>query len=102
MAPKKFIPSKNLISRRGSSSSYSLPSKDGFHDSKSQKDFENFCDRVIHLERQVILSDFLDTPLPGEFSFRGWDPLYEKPYRCPNVFIEEFYSNIHIIDTSIP
>ena len=28
--------------------------------------------------------------------------LYEKPSRCPNVFILEFFSNIHAIDTSIP
>ena len=66
MAPKKSIPSKNSITCHGSSSSSSsLPARDQFHDSKSQKDFdENFSERVIHSERHVILSDFPNTPLP--------------------------------------
>ena len=74
MAPKKFVPSKDPITRHGSSSSSSssLPfilGRDRFHDSKSQKDFdENFSDRVIHSQYHVILFDFLDTPLPRAFS----------------------------------
>ena len=67
MAPEKSIPSKNSITCHGSSSSSSssLPAGDQFHDSKSQKDFdENFSERVIHSERHVILSNFPDTPLP--------------------------------------
>ena len=75
MAPKESVPSKNPITCRGSSSSSSLPSiliRDRFHDSKYQKDFdENFCDRAIHSEHHVILSDFPDTPLLGAFSSRG-------------------------------
>ena len=60
MAPKKSAPWKNPISCHVSSSSSFLPSRDRFCDSKSQKDFnENFCDRAIHLECQVILFDFL-------------------------------------------
>ena len=36
-----------------------------FHDKKAKMDFfENFFRRGIHLERQVILSDFSDTELP--------------------------------------
>ena len=35
------------------------------------------------------------------FSSQGWKSLYEKLSKCPNVFIQEFYSNIHAIDTSV-
>ena len=43
MAPKKFIPSKNSIRRRGSSSSSSLPDFVRFRDEKTRDDFfENF------------------------------------------------------------
>ena len=106
MALKKCVPSKNPITRHGSSSSSSfsssLPSRD-IHDSKSQKDFdENFSDKAIHSECQIILSDFLDTSLPRAFSSQGWESLNEKPLRCPGVFIQEFYSNIHAIDTFVP
>ena len=99
MTLKKSAPSKNLISRRGSSSSSSsLPLRDRFRGLKSQKNFaENFCDQAIHSKRQVILSDFLDTTLPSVFSSRGWESLCEKPSRCPSVFIQKFYSNIHTI-----
>ena len=52
MAPKKFVPSKNLIRCRGSSSSSSAPSLPDFVrfcDEKAQNDFfENFSDRAIH------------------------------------------------------
>ena len=77
--------------------------RDRFHDSESQKDFdENFSDEAIHLERHVILSDFPDIPLHRAFSSWDWESLCEKPSRCPGMFIQEFYSNIHAIDTSIP
>lgn len=92
MAPRKFVPLKILISRCGSSFSSSLPFvpiRDRFRDLKSQKDFdENFCERAIHSECHVILFDFPDTLLPGVFSSRGWESLYKKPLRCPNVFIQ--------------
>ena len=57
---------------------------------------------MIHLECQVILSNFPDTPLPDAFSSQGWASLCEKPSRCPDVFIQEFYSNMHAIDTFEP
>ena len=102
MTPKKTIPSKNSI-RRGSSSSSFPPDFVWFRDEKTRNDFfENFSNRAIHSERHVILFDFSDTPLPGAISSRGWASLYEKPSRCPDVFIQEFYSNMHAIDTSIP
>ena len=102
MAPKKSVQSKNLI-HRDSFSSSSFPSYSvQFLDEKAQDDFfKNFSDQAIHLECQVILSDFLNTPLPGAFSSRGWASLCEEPLRCPNVFIQEFYFNMHAINTSV-
>ena len=105
MASKKSIPSKKPISRYGSSSS-SFPSildSVRFHDEKAKQDFyDNLFDRAIHLEHQVILSNFPDTPLPSVFSSWGWASLCEIPKRCPGVFIQEFYCNMHTIDTSGP
>ena len=76
MAPKKSIPSKNPISHHGSSFSSFLPSRDRFRDSESRKDFEeNFCHRAIYWECLIVLSDFLDTFLPGAFSFWGLESL---------------------------
>ena len=70
MAPKKSVLSENQITRRGSSSSPSPHPTDRvwFRDVDSQKDFvENFHDRAIHSECQVIRFDFPNTPLPGAF-----------------------------------
>ena len=50
----------------------------------------------------VVLLDFSDTPLPSVIRTKGWDSLMEKPLRCPIIFIQEFYSNIHSIDTFVP
>ena len=50
MEPKKSVPSENLI-HRGSSSSFPFDSI-WFRDEKARDDFfENFSNRVIHLER---------------------------------------------------
>ena len=85
MAPKKYVPSKNPICHGSSSFPYDFVQ---FHDKKAQDDFfENFSDRAIHSECQVILSDFLDTSLPSAFSSWGWDSLCEKLSRCPDMFI---------------
>ena len=46
-------------------------------------------------QRQVILSDFFDTDLPTVIYSRGWESL------C-GMIIQEFYSNMHGIDTSVP
>ena len=89
MAPKNSIPSKNPIHHDSSSSSFPPPPNFvGFRDEKARNDFfENFSDRAIHLERQVILSNFPNTPLADVISSQGWASLYEKPSRCPNVLI---------------
>ena len=63
---------------------------------------ENFQKHGVHLKRQVILSDFANTPLPVIIQTQGCESLLERPMRCPVVFIQEFYSNIHNIDTFVP
>ena len=63
---------------------------------------ENFRKCGIHPERQVILSDFANTPLPIIIRTRGWESHLESPLRCPVMFIQKFYSNIHGINTSVP
>ena len=63
---------------------------------------ENFSKRGIHLERQVVLSDFANTNLPSVIHNRGWESLCDIPVTCPLVLIQEFYSNMHGIDRSIP
>ena len=53
-------------------------------------------------EHQVVLSDFSDTNLPTVIYSRGWESLYGVPITCPSVIIQEFYSNMHGFDSSIP
>ena len=103
MAPKrKSTPTRNPFGF-GSSSSYTPSLHVQFHDEKAQQDFlKNFQKRGIHLERHIILSNFSNTPLPSVIRTQGWESLCEIPLRCPIMFIQEFYSNIHGIDTSIP
>ena len=48
------------------------------------------------------LSKFSDTPLPNVIHTRRWESLCEIPLRCLIVFIQEFYSNIHGVDTFVP
>ena len=59
---------------------------------------ENFSSRGIHSERQVILTDFVDTDLPYVIHSKGWESLCDVPVTCPLVLIQEFYSNMHGID----
>ena len=107
MAPKcKSTPSRNPLRSWASSSSsfFDLtPSHVRFRDDKIRKDFlENFSWWGIHLERQVVLSDFSDTDLPTVIYSRGWKSLYGIPVTCPSMIIQEFYSNMHGFDYSIP
>ena len=75
-----------------------------FHDEKAHQVFsENFSKQHgIHPKRHVILSDFSDTPFLDVIHTWGWESLCEIPLRCPIVFVQEFYSNMHGIDTSVP
>ena len=106
MAPKvhKSTLSQNPLQGSDSSSSNPIPLPSiRFHDEKAQKNFlEKFQECSVHPKRHVILSDFFDTPLPAVIRTRGWESLLESPLRCPIMFIQEFYSNIHSIDTSVP
>ena len=104
MAPKcKSAPSQNPLRSEASSSSDPTPSSIWFRDEDAWKDFsENFSRQGVHSERQVILSDFSDTDLPTVIHSRGWESLCEVPITCPSVLIQEFYSNMHGIDSSVP
>ena len=104
MAPKrKSTPAQNPLHSGASSSSNPSPSTVRFRDDDAFKAFsENFSRRGIHSERQVVLSDFADTDLPSVTHSRGWDSLCDIPVTCPLVLIQEFYSNMHEIDCSVP
>ena len=104
MAPKpKFTPTWNPLRSSASSSSDPSPSNVRFHDDDAFKAFsENFSRRGIHSERQVILSDFAVTDLLSVIHSRRWESLCDVPVTCPLVLIQEFYSNMHRIDRSIP
>ena len=104
MAPKrKSTPSQNLLCSGASTSSDPTPSHIRFCDEDAQKDFlENFSQRGVHSESQVILSNFSDTDLPTVIPNRGWESLCDIPITCPSMLIQEFYSNMHGIDSSVP
>ena len=105
MAPKcKSTSSQNpLRSEAYSSSSDPTPSHVQFRAEKACKDFlENFCKQGIHSKRQVILSYFSNTNLPTVIYSKGWESLCSAPVTCPSMIIQEFYSNMHGINTSIP
>ena len=104
MAPKhKSTPARNPFRSGASSSSDPSPSNIRFHDDDAFKAFsENFSRRGIHSECQVVLSDFADTDIPSVIHSRGWESLCDIPVTCPLVLIQEFYSNMHGIDCSVP
>ena len=54
------------------------------------------------MEPQVILSDFSDTDPPTVINSRGWKSLCDIPVTCPSMIIQEFDSNMHGFDTSVP
>ena len=103
MAPKrKSTPSPNPFHSKTSSSD-PTPLHVRFHDEKARQDFsENFSKRGVHSKRRMILLDFFDTTLPIVIHSRGWESLCEIPVSCPTMIIQEFYSNMHGFDTSIP
>ena len=104
MAPKrKSTLAQNPLHSGASSSSNPSPSTIRFRDDDAFKAFsENFFRRGIHSERQVVLSDFSDTNLPSIIHSRGWKLLCDVSVKCPLVLIQEFYSNMHGIDRSVP
>ena len=104
MAPKrKSTPAQNPLHFGASSSSDPSPSTIWFRDDDAFKAFsKNFSRRGIHSERQVVLSNFADTDFPFIIYSRGWESLCDIPVTCPLVLIQEFYSNMHGIDRSVP
>ena len=103
MAPKRiFTPFRNPL-HFGVSSSDSTPSHVRFYDKKARTNFsENFSYRGIHSKRQVVLSNFFDTNLPIVIYSRGWESLCGIPVISPSIIIQEFYSNMHRFDYSVP
>ena len=63
---------------------------------------ENFSQQGIHSKCRVILGHFADTNLPTLIHNREWESLCDEPVTCPLMLIQEFYSNMHRIDRSIP
>ena len=107
MAPKwKSTPSRNPLHSGASSSSPfadSTPSHARFRNDKAHKDFlENFSWCSIHSEHQIILLDFFDTDLPIVIYSKGWESLCGILINCPSMIIQEFYSNMHGFDYSVP
>nr|POF06488.1 hypothetical protein CFP56_27900 [Quercus suber] len=104
MAPKrKSAPSRNTLRSGASSSSDPTPSHIRFRDEDAQKDYsENFSRQGVHSERQVILADFAYTDLLDVIHSRAWNSLCDVPVTCPLMLVQEFYSNIHEIDSSVP
>ena len=104
MAPKhKSTLPRNPLCFGASSSSDPSPFNVRFRDDDAFKAFlKNFSGQGIHSECQVILSDFADTDLPSVIHSRGWESLCDVPVTYPFVLIQEFYSNMHGIDHSVP
>ena len=104
MAPKrKPAPSQNPLCSKASSSSDPTPSSVQFRDEDARKAFsENFSRRGVHSERRVIFSDFFDTDLRIIIHSWSWESLCDISITCPSVLIQEFYSNMHGLDSSIP
>ena len=104
MAPKrKSISARNPLHSKASSSSDSASLFLWFCDDDAHKAFsENFFKRGVHSEYQVILADFIDTNLPIVIHSREWESLCDVPVTCPLMLIQEFYSNMYVIDRSVP
>ena len=104
IAPKrKSPPSQNPLHSRALSSSDLTPSPIRFCDEDPWKDFsENFSRQGVHLERRVILADFANTDFPTVIHSQGWKSLCDVPVTSPTVLIQEFYSNMHGFNFSVP
>ena len=104
MAPKrKSTPSQNPLCYGESTSSNPTPSHIRFCNEDAHKAFlENFSQWGIHSECRVIFADFIDTDLPDVIHSRGWESLCDILVTCPSVLIQEFYSNMHGFDFSVP
>ena len=104
MAPKcKSILARNPLHSDASSSSDHAPLSLWFHNDDAHKAFsENFSWRGIHSKRRLILGHFVDIDLPIVIHSQEWESPCDEPITCPLVLIQEFYSNMHGIDRSVP
>ena len=104
MAPKrKSAPSQNPLRSKASSSSNPSPFSIQFRDEDARKDFlENFSRWGVHLECRVIFADFADTNLPDVIHNQGWESQCDVPVTCPSMLIQEFYYNMHGLDSLVP
>ena len=104
MAPKhKSTPARNPLHSDAFSSSDHAPLSLHFRNDDAYKAFtKNFSQGGIHLEHRVILGYFADIDLPIVIHSREWESLCDEPVTCPLVLIQEFYSNMHGIDHSVP
>ena len=104
MAPKrKSTLARNPLHSGASSSSDHTPLFLWFYNDDAHKAFlENFSQWGIHSECQVILGHFANIDLPTIIHSREWESLCDEPVTCPLVLIQEFYSNMHGIDRSVP
>ena len=104
MTPKcKSTPAWNPLHSGASSSSDHAPLFLRFCNDDAYKAFtENFSRWGIHSEHRVILGHFADTDLPIVIHNREWESLCNEPITCPLMLIQEFYSNMHGIDRSVP
>ena len=89
MTPKrKSTLARNPLRSGASSSSDPSPSTIRFRDDDAFKAFlENFSRRGIHLERQVVLSDFANIDVPSVIHSRGWESLCDVSVTCPLMLI---------------
>ena len=100
MAPKL---ARNPFHFGASSFSDHAPLSLCFRNDDAHKAFmENFSQRGIHLECRVILGHFADTDLPTIIHSWEWESLCIELVTCPLMLIQEFYSNMHGIDRSVP
>ena len=104
MAPKyKSTLARNPLHSGASSSSDSAPLSLRFRDDDAHKEFsKNFSRWGVHSEHQVIFAYFADTDFPIVIHSREWESLCDVSVTCPLVLIQEFYSNMHEIDHSVP
>ena len=104
LAPKrKSTPARNPLHSGASTSFDHAPLSLRFCNNDAHKAFtEKFSRWGFHLKRQVILGHFADTDLPTIIHSWEWKSRCDKPITCPLVLIQEFYSNMHEIDRSVP
>ena len=104
MAPKrKSALSRNPLHFKASSFANTAPFSIQFRDEKAKSDFfKNFSRQGVQSERQVILSDFFDIDLPTVIHNQDWESLCDILVTCPSMLIQDFYSNMHEFDYSIP